>query len=116
MTETTRLERTIIHWEELLANAHSGEPMQITSNDCPLCDYYYDGSGGCTNCEDETCPIAVETGETDCNGSPWHAVNQSLEKAVGVGWGKCVPTPKTIPAVEAELAFLKSLPDPETEN
>ena len=50
MTETTRLERTIIHWEELLANAHSGEPMQITSNDCPLCDYYYDGSGGCTNC------------------------------------------------------------------
>lgn len=112
MTETTRLERTIVHWEEQLANAHSGEPLQITSPHCPLCAYYDEkySTLSCTNYKDETCPIAIKTGETDCDGSPWRAVSLSLEK---VHSGVFIAGPDTIPAVKAELAFLKSLPDPE---
>lgn len=105
----TRLEQSILHWETQLANAKSGALMDITADHCPLCEYYYmGGPERCTNEKYETCPVALKTSKTDCDGSPWEDVHYSLVTDTRIAG------PGTAQAVEAELAFLRSLADPES--
>ena len=66
------LKETLTHYEELIREASSPKYM---ADNCPLCKKYED-----EDCEG--CPIAIETGQRHCDGTPHHLVRQTGRRHV----------------------------------
>lgn len=103
MTQEMReaLLASIKHWEENLAAGVHG--ANIWGESCPLCNMTRSAPEGGVDCD--KCPIAQDTGERDCEGTPWYTV-----------LGAFLDKDETMftSAAQREIAFLRSLLPPET--
>ena len=106
------LRGSIKKWERIVL----GTGEDFGTRNCPLCKKYDRG----TNCDG--CPVAEDTGEPFCNGSPYDkwisAVRGELEELTGGGFvwetDKCVPIgPRSLAAAIAEYEYLCGLLDKE---
>lgn len=104
MDEKTRkaVELSIVKWEANLDFAEAGawDRVQISASSCPLCALYYD-----IDCKG--CPVAERTSKHMCEESPYTRVAYLL------GDDPPINEKKLVPAVRAEVEFLKSLLPPE---
>lgn len=77
MDKRTRdaLEASIKHWED---NQQLTAPnmMQVVGINCPLCNIF----ALADNRTCEGCPVAESTGESNCDGSPWHETFSRMAK------------------------------------
>ena len=107
MNKATRnaLQKSIKHWEENLAKA---EAETLTKNDigshnCALC-ARFNTTEVCKRTTPkgkvERCPVAVATGQANCDGSPW----EDIRTTVFYGFKQNI-----INHTKRELEFLESL-------
>jgi len=91
------LKKSIRKWEKIVA----GEGEDRGCDNCALCKLFaeYECAG---------CPVYVETGETSCQGTPFHewARHHEEKHLTGVLKIKC---PECKELAQKELEFLKSL-------
>ena len=97
------LEKSIAHWRRM----HDADsPVELGNESpcggyCALCDLFSDK--GC-----EGCPVAIKTGQADCDGSPWaHA--RYFFNGWKSGWSARAEWRK---AARKEIKFLESLREP----
>ena len=85
--------RVLIHWAHNLRKAKAGTlcPADLSGSECAFCRYFV----LCVNC-----PIKQRTGKILCRATPYILLGRILDAEVN---GNLVQ------AVEAEIAFLKSL-------
>jgi hypothetical protein len=103
MDERTRkaLEGSITKWEAIV----DGTGVDRGSGNCPLCQEFLDGPGTTLSTECVGCPVAQNTGQKHCEGTPyrdwWHYT-------AGVAY----PDEKALAFAQAEVDYLKSLLPP----
>lgn len=89
------LKGSIAKWEAIVAG--TGEDMG--THNCPLCHAFYKHD----DCDG--CPVAEETGNGECHGSPYFLWTASFADDEPF----FANTPKRVALAQAELDFLKSL-------
>lgn len=89
------LKASIAKWEENAAVTELSE-ARVYGDTCPLCKLF---SYDINTLDCKGCPVAVKTGKSQCNGSPWDAARGAKYKTLG----------KFRAAARKEVAFLKSL-------
>lgn len=104
----TALEGSIAKWENILA----GKELDEGSYNCPLCQHYCHYSIAGNWCQ--LCPVAIATGDSGCNGSPYKQYSALADKLHVPNDGRHHEvdrkTPKALRTIiQAELNFLKGL-------
>ena len=74
----TALERSIKHWERLLAceTRYQFEKEGYGGADCPLCRLYNHGDSFYVTCG--KCPVRERTGQHACAGTPYYAARHAI--------------------------------------
>ena len=98
----TALKGSIAKWEAIVA----GTDNDRGAKNCTLCQAFPDCDG---------CPVAEETGQDDCEGSPYEETRyfEARSDANGTYLGRAPVTPEDFAIARAELDFLRSLLPPE---
>jgi len=100
------LEKSITAWEEKVRLAKKGEAAfaKMGATECALCKlYYYNDCIGC--------PVAAETGQPSCDGSPYMEAYRAYRNAYEYG-----RPDGAAEAFQKELDFLISLRPPEMDD
>jgi hypothetical protein len=99
--------KVIKHWEENLERVKNKERPCTGSATCAYCQKYIE-----TDCID--CPIQIATDKVRCRGTPYPLVMKVVEKLRELHFSSNVESSlwaELTSAVEAELEFLRSLPN-----
>lgn len=106
------LEGSILKWQKIV----DGTGADRGGINCPLCRRFDDSGHNdegepteCTTDDDELCPVAIRTGETDCGNTPyidWAALPKDARWFTD---GQMANTPERKAAAQRELDFLISL-------
>lgn len=99
------LKASIAKWERN-AVAETADDIVIGPRDCPLCEAFNKPKKRCAGC-----PVAEKAGQPYCDGTPYSSVQ--FAKFNWFSRGTISAKKKAIAAVQAEVAFLKSLLPPE---
>lgn len=99
----TALEESIAHWKRM-ASGDRRNSEAPTSDDCPLCEMFYNKLDVC-----DGCPVRIKTGRTYCGDTPYHDAQRAWTE-----YG--LDSSEFKYAALAEVDFLTSLLPNETPN
>jgi len=101
------LERSIAKWNDIVYN----DGVDNFGDNCALCQLEDELREDEDDDSCARCPVAIATGEEQCDGSPWEEWNLHQQRSHRGAWPYRTQCDECERLAEKELEFLKSLRD-----
>lgn len=101
------LKGSIRKWELIVAGTGADDGQ----HNCPLCQRFDRYELALCETDNEQCPVAIATGDTECSGSPYVDWRRAITETRGIGYFRHdkATDDETVMCAVLELEFLRDL-------